>query len=93
MSLVESILRKKLVVLTMACEEQNGLSFILSFNNWGGWFAERGWPKGRLEELMEMVCEIKATGADQVFEPMRKARGGRVSVRKRKPDTDFQSPD
>ena len=58
-----------------------------------GWFAERGWPKGRLGELMEMVCEIKATGADQVFEPMRKARGGRVSVRKRKPDTDFQVPD
>lgn len=53
------------------------------------WFMERGWPKGRLGELMEMVNEIKATGADQVFEPMRRARGGRVSVRKRRPGSDF----
>lgn len=53
------------------------------------WFAERGWPKGRLGELMAMVSEIKATGADQIFEPIRRARGGRVSVRKRRPNTDF----
>lgn len=53
------------------------------------WFAERGWPGGRLGELMAMVSEIKATGADQVFEPIRRARGGRVSVRKRRPNTDF----
>lgn len=53
------------------------------------WFAERGWPRGRLGELMAMVSEIKATGAEEVFEPMRRARGGRVSVRKRRPGTDF----
>jgi uncharacterized protein (DUF3820 family) len=53
------------------------------------WFAERGWPKGRLGELMAMISEIKSTGADHVFEPMRRARGGRVPVRKRRPDTDF----
>jgi len=54
------------------------------------WFAERGWPKGKLGELMSMVSEIKATGADQFFEPIRKARGGRVSVRKQRPQSDFQ---
>lgn len=54
-----------------------------------GWFMERGFPKGRLGELMAIVGEIKATGADHVFEPMRKARGGRVSVRRRKSKTDF----
>ncbi len=53
------------------------------------WFQERGWPKGRLGELMAMVSEIKATGAEQVFEPMRRARGGRYSVRKRRPESDF----
>ncbi len=53
------------------------------------WFHERGWPKGRLGELMAMVAEIKSTGADHIFEPMRRARGGRVSVRKRKSQTDF----
>jgi len=48
------------------------------------WFRERGFPKGRLGELMEAVCEIKDVGMDCVFDPMREARGGRVSVRKRK---------
>lgn len=53
------------------------------------WFAERGWPKGRLGELMAMVSEIKSTGADHVFEPIRRARGGRVSVRNQRPNTNF----
>ncbi len=48
------------------------------------WFAERGFPKGRLGELMQSVCEIKSVGMDSVFDPLRQARGGRVSVRKRK---------
>ena len=55
-----------------------------------GWFMERGWPKGRLGELMAIVSEIKATGADHIFEPIRKANGGRASVRKRLPNTDFK---
>jgi uncharacterized protein len=41
------------------------------------WFKERGFPKGRLGELMAQVFEIKAVGMDQVFDPMRQARGGR----------------
>lgn len=53
------------------------------------WFQEHSWPQGRLGELMEMVSEIKATGADHVFEPMRRARGGRVSVRKKGVGSDF----
>lgn len=48
------------------------------------WFSERGWPSGRLGELMKIVHEIKSSGADQVFEPFRRARGGRFSVRQRK---------
>ncbi|MFC5049365.1 putative quorum-sensing-regulated virulence factor [Rubritalea spongiae] len=53
------------------------------------WFKERGFPKGRLGELLEAVCDLKNVGMDMVFEPMRKANGGRVSIRKRKPNTDF----
>lgn len=45
------------------------------------WFAERGFPKGRLGELMAEVWQIKAAGMDEVFEPFRRARGGRTSVR------------
>ncbi len=56
-----------------------------------GWFRERSYPKGRLGELMEMVCVIKEAGMDSVFEPLRRQRnGGRVSVRKKRSGgTDF----
>jgi uncharacterized protein len=45
------------------------------------WFKERGFPKGRLGELMEQVYEIKAVGMDEVFEPLRRANGGRFKLR------------
>lgn len=45
------------------------------------WFKERGFPKGRLGELMAIVCEIKDVGMDHVFDPMRKAMGGRFPLR------------
>ena len=48
------------------------------------WFAERGFPKGRLGELMAIVAEIKEVGMDSVFEPIRQAKGGRFSIRKKK---------
>lgn len=45
------------------------------------WFKERGFPKGRLGELMAQVCEIKAVGMDGVFDPLRRAAGGRFPLR------------
>lgn len=45
------------------------------------WFQQRGFPKGRLGELMAHVCEIKETGMDCVFDPLREARGGRFRLR------------
>ena len=45
------------------------------------WFKERGFPKGRLGELMAQVCEIKEVGMDSVFDPLREARGGRFPLR------------
>lgn len=53
------------------------------------WFKERGFPKGRLGELLEIVHEIKEVGMDSIFEPLRQANGGRMSVQKRRPKTDF----
>ena len=44
------------------------------------WFHERGYPKGRLGELMAQVFEIKATGMDCVFDPLRHAAGGRFPL-------------
>lgn len=48
------------------------------------WFAGRGFPGGHLGELMEAVWAIKEVGMDSLFDPVRRARGGRVSIRKRK---------
>lgn len=45
------------------------------------WFKERGFPKGRLGELMAQIWEIKAAGMDSVFDPMRQAKGGRHPLR------------
>jgi uncharacterized protein (DUF3820 family) len=54
------------------------------------WFKERGFPKGRLGELMAVVCEIKEVGMDSVFDPLREALGGRVSFHpKRKREVKF----
>ena len=44
------------------------------------WFYERGFPKGRLGELMAQVFEIKSVGMDSVFDPLRQARGGRFKL-------------
>jgi len=40
------------------------------------WFQQKGFPKGRLGELMAHVCEIKSVGMDAVFEPFRRVRRG-----------------
>ena len=48
------------------------------------WFKERGFPKGRLGELMAIVCEVKEVGMDAVFEPLRSANGGRHKLRPQK---------
>jgi uncharacterized protein (DUF3820 family) len=55
------------------------------------WFLERGFPKGRLGELMAQVCEIKSVGMDSVFDPIRKANGGRFKLQPTRPKSfDFE---
>lgn len=44
------------------------------------WFLERGYPKGRLGELMAQACEIKLVGMDSVFDPIRRINGGRFCL-------------
>jgi uncharacterized protein (DUF3820 family) len=46
-----------------------------------GWFYERGFPKGRLGELLAQVYEVKGVGMDAVFDPIRQANGGRVKFK------------
>lgn len=56
------------------------------------WFKERGFPKGRLGELLEWVWELKANGLDKIFDPLRAAKGGRARL-KPKRDTEWNFGD
>ncbi|MBB5353330.1 hypothetical protein HNR46_003586 [Haloferula luteola] len=55
------------------------------------YFKERGFPKGRLGELLEWVWEMKANGMDPIFHPLRQAAGGRTRFKpKRTKEWDFE---
>jgi uncharacterized protein (DUF3820 family) len=41
------------------------------------WFKQKGFPTGKLGKLLELVCQIKVDGSESVFQPFRKAAGGR----------------
>jgi uncharacterized protein (DUF3820 family) len=46
------------------------------------WFERKGFPKGRLGELMEIVYLAKRDGADALFDSFRDSAGGRTSLRR-----------
>ena len=46
------------------------------------WFQRKGFPTGRLGQLMEVVFLAKRDGADAIFDPLRTAVGGRMSLRR-----------
>ncbi len=48
------------------------------------WFRQKGFPRGRLGELLAMVCQIKEDGAEAVFQPFRDRAGGRHPLRKQR---------
>jgi uncharacterized protein (DUF3820 family) len=50
-----------------------------------GWFAKKGFPKGRLGDLLKMVHQMKADGSDFAFDAMRKRNGGRTKLREERP--------
>lgn len=35
------------------------------------WFAQQGFPKGKLGELLSIIYEIKVNGLEYLFEPLR----------------------
>lgn len=45
------------------------------------WFYRRGWPKGELGRLLRIVHQMKVDGSDAAFDPMRRAAGGKTSLR------------
>lgn len=54
------------------------------------WFKFKGFPKGRLGQLLEALCEIHYTGAEAVLGPLRKADSTPHPLRKeRRKSFDF----
>ena len=39
------------------------------------WFANKGFPKGELGTLLQIVHEIKINGLEYLFEPLREKKG------------------
>ena len=54
------------------------------------WFKERGFPKGKLGQLMEVTYELKSNGLDSLFAPYRQAYGGSSLKKKRPRDISFE---
>jgi hypothetical protein len=50
-----------------------------------GWFALKGWPRGRLGQLLRMVYQMKVDGADCAFDAMRRRAGGKTPLREPRP--------
>ena len=45
------------------------------------WFARKGFPQGRLGELLRIVHQMKVDGLDAVFDELRRRAGGKTSLR------------
>jgi hypothetical protein len=48
------------------------------------YFATRGWPRGKLGRLLQIVYQMKADGGDGIFQVLRERAGGRTKLRKPK---------
>lgn len=48
------------------------------------WFQAKGFPKGKLGCLMEQCLLLKGNGLDPLFDPFRKANGGRTKKNARR---------
>ena len=44
------------------------------------WFEKKGWPQGRLGELLRILHQLKTDGCDEIFDRFRRARGGRTEL-------------
>jgi hypothetical protein len=56
------------------------------------WFDRRGFPRGRLGELLRIVHQMKVDGLDEIFDPFRRRAGGKTPLREpnRQGNTHFE---
>jgi uncharacterized protein (DUF3820 family) len=51
------------------------------------WFAQQGFPEGRLGEMLRAIYEIKLNGLEYLFEPLRRPDSG-ICKPRFQPETD-----
>lgn len=49
------------------------------------WFRQKGFPKGRLGRLLEILCEIHTTGSHEILAPLRGPQADPHPLRKKRP--------
>jgi uncharacterized protein (DUF3820 family) len=49
------------------------------------WFKQKGFPKGKLGQLLEALCEIHCTGAEAILAPLRSPEVKAHPLRKERP--------
>lgn len=58
------------------------------------WFRQKGFPKGKLGRLLEILCEIHTTGAHEILARLRGPQADPHPLRKKRPRSfDFGSED
>lgn len=63
-------LYRDLSVWTMPFGRYQGRLIVALPEEYLMWFREKGFPTGRLGELMTFVYEVKMAGAEEVFAPL-----------------------
>lgn len=43
------------------------------------WFAKKGWPSGRLGELLQLALEIKSNGLSYLLQPLKQSAKTRMA--------------
>jgi len=65
-----------------AAHPPQGLALVDLPYEYLAWLARTGFPRGRLGEMLRFVYQAKQDGAEGLFDPIRAARGGPVSLRR-----------
>jgi uncharacterized protein (DUF3820 family) len=65
---------KKLATMEMPFGKYQGRVLIEVPEEYLLWFAKKGWPKGRLGQLLQLALEIKSNGLSYLIQPLKQSK-------------------
>ena len=74
-----------LVTYTMPCGKYEGRLIADLPGNYLNWFARRGFPSGKLGQLLALMHELDHNGLSSLLKPLRQSLGSEAGIR-------FQAP-